>query len=228
MTLKHYINKFCDDNDITIVELAERANISRSSIYNMTSDTKSTSLLNLAKIAHVMQVHPQYLVQLEWKKYEIAQILPDPLNPLVEPNTWFSSLQDNSHFVTETIADDSMMKVDEVFTKTWRIQNTGNVDWIDRWLVCQNHNTEIDKIADIKKFPNKQAFLLTPTVNKIPIPTTKVGEVVDLSVEFTAPSVPAIALSYWKMTTADGTICFPNSLGLWVRIHTVSGGSAYL
>ncbi len=226
-TLKDFIEDFCADKGISKKQLAEYAGITRATLYNMMKNDNSTTLINLAKLAQVMNVHPQYLVQLEWSKYHLSGMLPTPIEALVEPKTSFSTLEDSSHFISETIPDGSLMKIGEVFTKTWRLQNTGNTDWLDRWLVCQDPEVSAYDQPHLKKFSDNRCVTLTPEAKRVPILPTKIGEIVDVSVQFTAPTVPVNIVSYWKMTTADGEICFPESIGVSVNIRTVSCGSAH-
>ncbi len=162
-----------------------------------------------------MQVHPQFLVQLEWEKQQLMGHLAQAIIPLDETPLEFAQREkDSSSFVSETIPDGSFVVTNEIFIKTWRLQNTGRTVWKNRFLVCQNYDEN-----------NKQNQLI-PHCHKIPIPTTHIGEVVDLSVTFTAPIIPAKVISYWKMTDKDGELCFPNSMGIYVEVQVISAKRA--
>ncbi len=225
VTLEMYVRRFCRDNAVSISELAKHANISRNTLYGIMKDGSPT-LVNIIKLAVAMEVHPQFLIQLEWEKYRLSDELASPVKPLPSANTWFHTLTDNVHFVNETIPDGSLIRTNETFVKTWRLQNTGNRVWKNRWLVCQNHDDHIHNEPRLRKFVSERCFVLTPKHTRIAVPTTDIGDTVDLSVEFTAPSVPASAFSYWKMADSSGKLCFPNSIGVYAYVQVISSGSA--
>ena len=68
----------------------------------------------------------------------------------------------------------------------------------------------------------KIAENIVPRVVRIPVPTTLPGEVVRLTVNFTAPAMPGTFLSYWKSVFEDGTLCFPEAQGLSVKVRVSS------
>lgn len=72
----------------------------------------------------------------------------------------------------------------------------------------------------------QDSLYLRPQQAQIDIPITKTGEVVDLSVEFVAPSKPCSAFSYWKCVNANGKLCFAKATGLYVLINVVASDSA--
>lgn len=226
MTLKDYIQNYCTQRGISLSKLAKCANLPRSSLYNMMDQKNSTTLINLTKLAVAMQVHPQYLVKLEWQKYLLDGSIAQAVDPLPEPKLLFNNLADSSHFVSETIADGSLLATGETFVKTWRLQNTGNTAWVDRWLVCQNHDESIHQQASLQAFVNDRCFFITPKVDRVAVPNTQIGEIVDLSVELTAPNVPCRAFSYWKMTDDAGNLCFPDSIGVYAYVQVISAGGA--
>lgn len=68
-----------------------------------------------------------------------------------------------------------------VFSKTWRIQNIGTVEWRDRYLICLDDTLEFKHHATDFASPKTQRGLI-PTQNRIPIPKTLPCEAVDLIV----------------------------------------------
>ncbi|WP_227430060.1 NBR1-Ig-like domain-containing protein [Psychrobacter sp. I-STPA6b] len=227
MSLEHFITEFCKKHQITKEQLAKTANISRSTLYRMMEKDKSPTLINLTKVAIAMQVHPQYLIKIEWEKYQLSGYDATPINPLTEPMRWFQQqAEDSSHFISETVPDGSLVCVNERFCKTWRIQNTGNTQWSGRKLQCQQNNDFLQQQASLQPFTKEYNFHITPLTNIIDIPDTKPGETVDLSVAFIAPSIPTTVFSYWKMVDETGQLCFPNSIGVYLQVQVVSAGSA--
>ena len=114
---------------------------------------------------------------------------------------------DGSSFVSDvTYPDGAYVAPSSHFVKTWEIRNTGVQTWARRRL----------------REVNVGASGLTPDMEEIPIPRTPPGSTVHLSVGFTAPSLPAVCESYWKMYDEAGRLCFPNHAGVWCRVHVRS------
>lgn len=224
MDLALYISQFCKKHKITKEKLAKEANISRSTLYRMLEEDSAPTLVNLTKLAIAMQVHPQYLVKLEWEKYKFSDYNAKPINSLVEPKRWFHEQQDNSHFISETVPDNSIVCVNERFSKTWRMQNTGDVTWKNRRLECQDAKNFLNNEPCLKPFSQLFNFHITPVNTSISIPTTKPGEIVDLTAEFIAPTVPASVFSYWRMVDKNGKFCFPDSIGVYLQVQVISAG----
>lgn len=112
---------------------------------------------------------------------------------------------DDSRFVADiTIPDGTPVKVGQVFTKTWEIQNTGTVAWRDRYLQRQG----VD---------DAPGLCTSPTT--VPIATTQPGQHVRITVTFTAPIYPGSCRVDWKMTDAAGHLAFPNKQGLYVIVN---------
>lgn len=227
MTLEKFVIQFCHRHNITKSKLAAHANISRSTLYAMFEDDKQITIKNITKLAIAMGVHPQYLIQLEWQRYCFEGQLATPVNPLAEPKRWFDVLcnkHDNSHFISETVPDGSIVHTHERFIKTWRVQNTGSSTWEGRKLVCQDRHVTMSH--SLFKDLSQDSLYLRPQQTHIDIPTTAAGEVVDLSVEFVAPSKPCLAFSYWKCVDADGELCFAKATGLYLLVNVVASDSA--
>lgn len=111
----------------------------------------------------------------------------------------FLAQYDDSTFVSDiTVPHGSLVETGDRFIKTWEIANNGLTVWSNRFLREEN------------PVPGG----LVPTTPLIPIPRTRPGERVRLSVEFTAPSLPATCESYWKMVDGKGNYCFPHKFGL--------------
>lgn len=89
-----------------------------------------------------------------------------------------------------TIPDGTLMTPGQEFVKTWRIKNTGICTW----------NTEYQAIFSYSSPPNED-------MDAQPIPLSTLvspGQEVDVSVQFTAPTVPGEYTGYWTMVNAAG------------------------
>ena len=113
---------------------------------------------------------------------------------------------DASTFIDDTIPHGTLMKPGEVFTKTWRIRNSGTVPWNGRHLERQGPLTGPGLITS----PRFAA-----------IADTEPGEITDLSVPLKAPGYDCSSIAYFKMIDSDGALCFPDSyqLGLDVMVR---------
>jgi len=112
---------------------------------------------------------------------------------------------DDVRFVADvTIPDGTTVRAGHTFAKTWEIQNTGLIRWQGRYLT-------------------RQGLLAGPglcaSVSQVAIPPTQPGQDVQLSVTFTAPSLPGSCRVDWKMTNGLGQLYFPDLGGLYVIVN---------
>ena len=85
-----------------------------------------------------------------------------------------------------TIPDDTIIKPGAAFTKTWRVENTGNCDWTDDVVLVFLWGTQMAKEEEI------------------PVPRAKAGSKVDISVDMIAPTELGVHVAMWQLQTADG------------------------
>lgn len=125
----------------------------------------------------------------------------------IQPVTAHGSIAgDEVSFVKDvTIPDGSQVKTGSTFVKTWRIKNSGKVRWQQRYLV---------RLTPLGNG-------LCHSVEKISVPHTAPGQSVDLSVEFTAPTIPGSCRTDWKMTDSAGTLMFPDHPALFSIVQVV-------
>ncbi len=69
--------------------------------------------------------------------------------------------------------------------------------------------------------PQSYSRGLKPDSRLIPIPDTPPGETVEISIGFTAPTLPCSCISYWKMSNAEGELLFPESEGLSCLVSVI-------
>lgn len=120
--------------------------------------------------------------------------------------TNFLKRYDDSAFIGDiTVPHGCMVRTGERFTKTWQIENTGLTVWKNRSLREEN--------------PGVSGLI--PDTQIVPIPLTRPGQRVTLSVTFTAPEHPATCESYWKIIDQNGVQCFPHKVGLNCRVKVI-------
>lgn len=95
----------------------------------------------------------------------------------------------NARFISDiTIPDDTRLPPGQAFTKTWRVQNSGGVDWTDRYRLVHVGGP-------------------TMTVKTSwPVPALRIGETGDVSIPMTAPEVPGVAFSDWRFQDESGAV----------------------
>lgn len=214
-SLKNYVQRQANTLGLSLSEVCRRANISRQTLYSLDEvPQKLPALQTVVGLASVLGVHPLRLLQLAFDEL--------PVIPLIKQRRMRG---DQSAFIHETIPDGTMVLYQQRFTKTWKIQNVGKVPWENRYLQCMDE--EIVVYTRTGGEVLKIAESLIPTVKRIPVPYTAPGATVQLSVEFTAPTMPGTCISYWKSVFEDGTLCFPKGQGLSVkvRVSTLASGS---
>ena len=154
----------------------------------------------------MLQVHP----------YHLLNIVFDTLY-LPSKVTRTASRIDRSAFIQDlTYPDGETVQINEVFTKTWELQNIGNVPWENRYLGCMDEHIVVHSVQGEKL---NVTPALIPSAYKVAVPYTAPGDFVRISIEFTAPHIPATVVSYWKSYFEDGRVCFPDSVGLAVKVR---------
>ena len=96
--------------------------------------------------------------------------------------------EDKAKFVTDvTIPDGSEFEPGEKITKTWRVQNVGDTTWTTDYTIVFKEGERLGAPVTI------------------PMPEeVKPNEMIDLSIEFTVPSVAGEYRSDWMFKNADG------------------------
>ena len=209
-TLDSYIRHLANGLKLSHTELAERANISRQTLYSLTQiPQRLPDLKTIVSLADVLHVHPLRLLNLVFDDVPMAM-------PVVNAH----KRGDHSAFVQDTTCPDgSLVLVGQRFSKTWELQNVGRVVWENRFLRCVDEEVMIyTRCGETLLVANS----LVPDQTQVPMPTTKPGDKVQVTVEFTAPKQPCTVMSYWKTVFEDGTHCFPKSVGTWVQVRVIA------
>lgn len=204
-----YIRVRAKELGLSITKLAQQTGISRQSLYDLFSGaTEQAKLSTVISLAKTLQVHPIHLFR--------------HLLDQVETPRYGAKDSDAFEFIRDvTIPDNSEVKTNQTFVKTWEIKNTGDKAWVGRKLIC------LDQPVDPAYEPPKSKTLTTcrgliPVSSEIAVKDTKVGKTVSISVEFKAPNYPCHVLSYWKLTDENGDVSSSMTEGLSCYVNVVN------
>jgi hypothetical protein len=112
---------------------------------------------------------------------------------------------DAARFVADiTIPNGLIVHTNQHFTKIWAVRNTGTVYWRNRYL---------------ERYGVLQAPELCGSPQRVPVPDTAPGQEVQISVAFTAPSLPGSCKTAWSMTDGNGHDYFPAGFGLFMVVN---------
>lgn len=208
-TLDGYIRQRCRALELTATELCARAGISRQTLHGLgRAPQRLPALTTVVAVAAVLKVHPLSLLQFMFG--DPAQL---PTSAATPPADGCALVRD------VTVPDGELVMAGQQFVKTWELQNVGHTTWVDRYLACMDEEITV---LSRRGAETTIAAPLRPHAPRIAIPPTEPGETVQLSMHFTAPRLPGTVMSYWKACFADGTLCFPQAVGVWVKIQVAS------
>jgi transcriptional regulator with XRE-family HTH domain len=210
-----YIRSRARAQNLSMTQLAQASKISRQTLYKIMKGDNEAKLSTMISVASVLKMHPLDLL----RAFFGYRALP------FETMASTKHLYDASSFIEDvTIPDNMRVWVNQSFVKSWKIQNTGKVPWINRCLLCMDEQMQLQFSSEIDlifKLPTQGRRLL-PAQTSIPIPTTLPGQTAQLNVDYTAPSYPGTQISYWKMVDESGEICFPDLEGLSCLVQVIA------
>jgi transcriptional regulator with XRE-family HTH domain len=214
LELGDYVSGRCKELGISQRGLAEKSGIDKGTLRKiLNGDTKQAQLATIVSIAHVLKIHPIHLF-----RYFLNQI---DLPKYTTTNAIHKF--DATGFIADvTYPDNYEVRVNETFTKIWAIQNVGSIDWVGRKFVCMDTQPTGDFDLPEGVAPPAAFRGLKPTTRQVLLPNTFSGEIVNVVVEFTAPSYPCNVISYWKMVDEEGNFCFPQSEGLSCVVNVLA------
>ena len=196
---------------ISLSELARRSGKSRQTLHSLSvNGERLPEIETLIDLALSLDVHPMRLLHLVFDDYQF------PLKQARE----FKERGDKTIFLADvTIPDGEVVLAGSRFTKIWEVQNVGTAVWENRFLACMDSEIVVSSLAGERLTVTQR---LRPSVERIAVPCTPPGDIVRMSVDFVAPSLPGTCVSYWKSVFADGGYCFPNSVGLTCKVRVIS------
>lgn len=213
--LGRYLRARAKERGLSMAELARSSGKSRQTLHTLSQEgARLPELQTLIDLALVLGVHPLRLIHLVFEDVKL---------PSGQARS-HALRGDKSIFLTDvTIPDGTVVMVGSSFTKTWEVQNVGTVAWEGRELRCMDEEIIITTRQGEELRVSEG---LKPATMCIPVPFTPAGGIVRMSVDFTAPTLPCTCVSYWKSFFADGTPCFPESVGLTCKVRVLSMKSA--
>jgi transcriptional regulator with XRE-family HTH domain len=215
--LGRFIGMRAEELGLSLSEVAKRAGKSRQTLHALSqAHARLPELQTLIDLALVLGVHPLRLIHLVFEDVKLP----------TKHERVHALRGDKSIFLADvTIPDGTVVLAGSTFTKTWEVQNMGTVAWEGRELRCMDEEVLITTRQGEEMRVSEG---LRPAAMSIPVPFTPAGGVVTLSVDFTAPDLPCTCVSYWKSFFADGTPCFPESVGLTCKVRVLSMRAASL
>lgn len=206
LDLANLLKERTNQLELTKSELANSAGISRQTLYKLlNAEITEAKLSTLIKLSQVLRLHPLDLLRIYFDGAAI------------------NNQNDSSGFMGDvTYPDNSIVMINQRFTKVWSVKNLGNKTWQNRKLICvdEHLNVSISDSNTDNIHINCQRGLV-PTIDSISIPKVQPGESVELSVEFQAPPYPCTAISYWKSINRNGEYCFPDKEGLSCLVKVI-------
>jgi hypothetical protein len=109
--------------------------------------------------------------------------------PVINPATVTPSAPcDQAEFVSDvTVPDDTLVSPGSAFTKTWKLQNVGSCPWTTAYKLVFDSGDAMNG----------------PTAMNLPS-SVGPGQVMDLSVNLTAPSQPGSYQGFWRLQNLTG------------------------
>jgi transcriptional regulator with XRE-family HTH domain len=210
-----YIRSRARAQNLSISQLAQCSKISRQTLYKIMKGDTEAKISTMIRLASVLQMHPLDLLRAFFGNQTL------PFGTMASAKYLF----DATGFIEDvTIPDNMRVWVNQPFLKSWKIQNTGKIPWINRALLCTDEQVRLH-FAPETNFafkPPTQDRRLLPTQSSIPIPKTLPGQTAQLSVEYISPAYPGTQISYWKMVDESGEYCFPDLEGLSCQVQVIA------
>ena len=207
--LSQLLRKRCTELNLRQSDVAERAGMTRAYLYRLCSGrTPNPGIRTLQRLAVALEV-PSAVV---YRAFEPTRRGSGNVvdHSGLEPRLGGHGGTDVWRFVSDvTIPDHSVVSPGERFVKTWAVQNAGEVTWADRRLTRADEELAVYPRRALTGdrtpwLPAIQDIHLASLGTHQEIPTTRPGEVVELSVEFAAPMEACSVASIWRPTNAQG------------------------
>lgn len=107
-----------------------------------------------------------------------------------------------------TVPDHSVVPPGERFTKTWAVQNAGQLPWPERRLVRLDEEIVIARRLKNGGFEPLLDSHLSSLGRTLAVPAAPPGQVLELSVDFQAPLENCTVASVWRFEDVQGVPCY--------------------
>jgi hypothetical protein len=118
-----------------------------------------------------------------------------------------TTICDRAKFISETVPDGTAFAPSAVFTKSWRLRNTGACTWNTSYAIVFDSGTAMN------------------AASSTPLPgSVAPGQEIDIPINMQAPGAPGTYIGYWKLRNASGVLfgVEPSGSAFWVKIVVVA------
>jgi next-to-BRCA1 protein 1 len=150
-------------------------------------------------------------------------VVPSPLPQAVKPEPVPSSKaapqtdELDAHFIRDTIPDGTSIGANLNFVQVWTLRNPGPKSWP---AGCSVRHVGGDNMLNLDNTrPLSQSELADASESNVIGRKVEAGEEISFRIMMKAPAREGIAISYWRLKTADGT---PFGHRLWCDIKVVA------
>ncbi len=131
---------------------------------------------------------------------QAATETPTPEEPTPEPTaTLMTGVLDAAYVRDVSIPDGTVMAPGESFTKTWEIENTGEIPW--------PAGTELRRVEGAAMGP----------LESVSLNAREAGERAEIAVELEAPQEPGTYRGYWQLCVGES--CFGSRFFVEIRVQ---------
>jgi DNA-binding Xre family transcriptional regulator len=136
---QHYLIDLIDRNKLNKSVIAERANISRVTLHKMLNgEIKEAKLSTFMNLAYALNTHPIELLRRFYTDGHADHPTPSPTAEITPKARRKNKVNDCGFVDHVTYPDNTHVYCGERFTKTWKLVNMGDFDWIGAKLVCMD------------------------------------------------------------------------------------------
>jgi len=208
-----YIRKHIEKQQLTITATAKKTNISRQALHKiLNGDIKQARLTTLIQLSHALNLHPLEFFREYFKRHEFSPVVTKYYPDRLYKDDYIAFIED------VTYPGNSLVTVNEKFTKIWKLKNIGDEPWVNRKVIC----IDDEMVVSTSVYGENHQCGLVSETRSIDLMDTLPGEILEISIEFTAPPYPATVISHWKMTNEDGGFCYPENNPLMCHVKVVS------
>lgn len=138
------------------------------------------------------------------------QSISSVMRPVMEKQ--FRPRLDSRFIMDVNVMDGTLMAPSTAFTKIWRMRNSGNLPW--------SRGLQLLWIGGDR-------FTASDSVEiEVPVDGVKVGNEIDIAVDFTAPELPGRYISYWRMAEPSGHK-FGQRVWVLIQVNATLSDSTY-
>ncbi len=129
-----------------------------------------------------------------------------PPEPTIPAPTSITTPCNRAQFISDvSIPDGTNIQVNQPFTKTWRLKNTGSCTWTSGYQLIFDHGDQMSG----------------PAAQPLTGGAISPGQGVDISVNLASPAAAGTYKGYWQIRDQNGVVFGTNTGAFWVQIITI-------